>query len=113
MARAAARLPRWPLQACGAAGSSPWLVGVPPAVGWIYGFHLFMVPVFREDMTPLNWLGTALEALACRPGELMPLCLSCQGGCGQCPHSRLIIGGARRPLEVSREPLMDSVGLAA
>jgi hypothetical protein len=31
-----------PMQVCGVAGSSPWLVGLPPAVS---GFLLFLVPV--------------------------------------------------------------------
>ncbi len=34
--------PRWPLQVCGVAGSSPWLVGLPRAVA---GFVRFLVPL--------------------------------------------------------------------
>lgn len=41
-ARAVAWPPLWPIQVCGLVGSSPWLVGLPPAVG---GVLQFLVPV--------------------------------------------------------------------
>ena len=50
-ARAVAWPPRWPIQVCEAAGSGPWLVGLPPALYWGYAF--------------LSWLWRPGWPLAC------------------------------------------------
>ena len=65
-ARASAWPPRSPIQMCAVAGSSPWLVGPPPAVAAflrflvVSGQHLFMGRGSGNDMTSVISIKGAL-----------------------------------------------------
>ena len=56
-ARAVAWLPLEPIQVCGVAGSSPWLVGLPPAVARVARFLVPVVRVGRGWPTPIHGSG--------------------------------------------------------
>lgn len=91
------------------AGSSPWLVGLPPAElglcgssfrscrvgpGWPTPIH---VPGRRTQHDAADVCGKFLEGFPNHASErALVLALSCQRGCGQCPHLCLLYRGRAR-----------------
>jgi hypothetical protein len=107
----------WPPRACSGvwgAGSSPWPVGPSACCGWVYAV---LVPVLSGGPgwpTPIHAPGEReqhdFSDLATGPDREAVLgvhtsvsrrVLSCQRGCGQCPHLRLLCLIAGRKTDVA------------
>lgn len=91
---------------CEVAGSSPWLGGLPCAELGLCGSLFRFYRVGRGWPTPIHapgeWeqhdfsdlpMGFARQAVLGVHTRVSRRALSCHRGCGQCPHSRLRIGG--------------------